>query len=51
MSGVAHHYDIAMTPGIGANLSPNAAPYWGGSGERTKHHRPPTWLVNMYNNS
>lgn len=48
MSGTSFHYDIAMTPGIGATLSPNAAPYWGGS-TRTKHHRPPTWLVNMYN--
>ena len=48
MSGTSHHFDIAMTPGIGSNLSSNAAPYWGGS-KRTKHHRPPTWLVNMYN--
>tara|TARA_Y100000389_G_scaffold48929_1_gene44486 strand:- start:1772 stop:4750 length:2979 start_codon:yes stop_codon:yes gene_type:complete len=48
MSGTSHHFDIAMTPGIGANLSSNAAPYWGGS-TRTKHHKAPTWLVNMYN--
>lgn len=48
MSGTSHHFDIAMTPGSGASLSPTAAPYWGGS-TRTKHHRPPSWLVNMYN--
>ena len=48
MSGTSHHFDIAMTPGIGANLSSNAAPYWGGS-TRTKHHKAPSWLVNMYN--
>ena len=48
MSGVVHHYDIAMTPGIGANLSSNAAPYWGGSGD-TRDHSTPSWLVNMYN--
>jgi hypothetical protein len=48
MSGTAFHYDIARTPGIGANLSPGAGPYWGGSQE-TAHHAPPSWLVNMYN--
>ena len=48
MDGVVHHYDIAMTPGIGANLRRGATPYWGGSGD-TVHHRPPTWLVNMHN--
>ena len=48
MSGTAFHYDIARTPGIGANLSPGAGPYWGGSG-RTVSHPAPNWLVNMYN--
>jgi hypothetical protein len=48
MGGTSHHFDIAMTPGIGSNLSSNAAPYWGGS-TRTKHHKAPTWLVNMHN--
>ena len=48
MSGVVHHFDIARTPGIGASLSSNAGPYWGGSGG-TKDHPTPNWLVNMYN--
>tara|TARA_B110000503_G_scaffold104241_1_gene155521 strand:- start:123 stop:3371 length:3249 start_codon:yes stop_codon:yes gene_type:complete len=48
MSGTAFHYDIARSDSILANLSPNAGPYWGGSGG-TASHKPPTWLVNMYN--
>tara|TARA_R110000744_G_scaffold1031_3_gene3760 strand:- start:1775 stop:5056 length:3282 start_codon:yes stop_codon:yes gene_type:complete len=48
MSGVVHHFDIARTPGIGASLSSNAGPYWGGSGD-TIDHPTPSWLVNMYN--
>lgn len=44
MNGTAFHYDIALTPGIGAPVGSGATTYWGGSGE-TKDVPAPAWLA------